>query len=446
MKSARFSPGWLATSLARLAITTSDPVLVGFSGGVDSVALLHALSCLSWPTLRAVHINHGLQPEAQAWGVQVTQMARDCGVSCEVLAVDVITQGQGVEASARVARYKALASYMKPLEVLVVAHHADDQAETVLLQLLRGTGLAGAAGMVPIKAFARGRLARPLLDITHAALAHYVESEGLAFIQDKSNADLRFSRNYIRHAVWPAIARRWPRGHEALARGAHHVQEAQHLLDGYVKEDLKRCTNEKGDLVLPPLKALSPQAQAWVLRGWIREQGGLAPSTDSCNAILAALRITPRSRQQVLRLAGGGIMLRYRERVSWARSVEPINPLSWTGVWELPADYPLPGASGWLRGYEVLGQGLSAARLLGRPLTVSSRMAGARVYIPGRGHRSLKKFLQELGIAPWDRARAVFVFDAEALIAIPGYWTCDRYKARPGERGWVLAIETVGTE
>jgi len=445
LKSARFSPGWLATALAKLAITGSDPILVGFSGGLDSTALLHALSRLSWPALRAVHINHGLQPEAAIWGMQAIQRARDWGVPCEVLTVNIGNQGHGIEASARAARYKALAAYMAPEEVLVVAHHADDQAETIVLQLLRGTGLAGAAGMAPIRTFAKGRLARPLLEMTHEALADYVVAEGLPFIQDESNADLRFSRNYIRHEVWPAIARRWPKGHEAVARGARHLQAAQHLLESYVKADLERCMDEQGDLILPQLRSLSDDAQAWVLRSWLGRHGRPAPSEKSCNAILAALSIIPRSRQQVLRLPGGGTVRRYRDRVSWADAGESSGASSWQGVWVPPADYPLPEAGKRLTGREALGQGLSRERLMGRPLTVRSRVAGARVYIPGRGHRSLKKFLQELGVAPWDRARAIFVFDAEALIAIPGYWLSNSYKALPGERGWVLAIETAGT-
>ncbi|HUW98394.1 MAG TPA: tRNA lysidine(34) synthetase TilS [Acidiferrobacter sp.] len=443
LKSARFSSEWLLGALEKLAITRVDPILVGFSGGLDSTALVHALSRVSWPGLRAVYIDHGLHPDAVVWGAQVRQRAGDWGVPCEVLTVEVCNRGQGIEAAARAARYAALAAYMTPQEVLIVAHQADDQAETIMLQLLRGTGLAGAAGMVPMKAFGKGRLARPLLAMTRTALADYVAAEGLSFSEDTSNADRRFARNYIRHEVWPMLARRWPRGHEALARGARHLQAAQRLLESYVEADVARCTDEHGNLMLAPLHSLSDEAQALVLRGWIRRRGGLAPSERGVNAILAALRIVPRSRQQVLRLKCGGVMRRYRDRVSWAAHEAAGGALSWRGVWAPPADYPLPMAGWRLTGRAALGEGLSRNRLDGKLLTVCSRVAGARVYIPGRGHRSLKKLLQELGVAPWDRARAVFVFDAEALIAIPGYWSCRSYEALPGEPGWVLGIETV---
>ncbi|MHB8252243.1 MAG: tRNA lysidine(34) synthetase TilS [Acidiferrobacter sp.] len=445
LKSARFSPEWLAGALARLAITTADPLLVGFSGGLDSTALLHALAKLSWPALRAVHIDHGLRPESKAWGVQAMRTAHDLGVPCEVVTVNIAQRGQGIEASARAARYEALGATMGPQEVLVVAHHANDQAETMILQLLRGTGLAGAAGMSPVRPFGGGRLVRPLLDMTRAALADYAATEGLSFIEDDSNTDLRFARNYIRHAVWPVLERRWPKGHEALGRGARHLQSAQRLLLAYVDEDVRRCTDHNGALLLSPMRILSQEAQAWVLRSWIRRQGGLAPSETSCQAILAAFRIIPRSRQQMLRLRGGGALRRYRERVLWADSVAPAVPVAWRGIWELPAAYPIPGGDRQLVARPMRGQGLSADRLADRSLVVCSRTFGARVYLPGRGHRSLKKFLQELGIAPWERARVVLVFDASALIAIPGYWVCENYKAGPEERGWALAIETVGT-
>ncbi len=442
----RFSREWLSVSLAKIGIAASDPLLVAFSGGLDSTVLLHALSQLSRPALRAVHINHGLQPQAQAWSDLAVQKASEYGVVCEVLRVTVRKQGQGWEAAARTARYEALASCLRPSEVLIVAHHANDQAETVLLQLLRGAGLSGAGGMVPIKPFGGGRLARPLLDISREALAQYAASEGLGFVTDGSNADLRFARNYIRHAVWPLIAARWPKAQAALARGARLGHEAHELLQSYLALDVKRCTDVSGALLLSEFCALDPAAQAFVLRAWIQEHKGRPPSESSCHTILAALRIIPRSRQQVLRLPGGGVLRRYRDRAFWGVVMEPVEALGpFSGLWDTACDYQLPGTGKRLVGREIQGQGLRWDRLSGKPLAIRSRVPGARVLIPGRGHRSLKKLLQELGVAPWERAQAVFVFDAEALVAIPGYWVCDQYKAGPLERGLVLTIETIET-
>ncbi len=446
MKNANFSGEWLAGSLAKIGIGASDPLLVAFSGGLDSTVLLHALSQLARPALRAVHINHGLQPGAQAWSELAVQKAAEYGVACEVVTVEVRRQGQGWEAAARTARYEALASCLRSGEVLVVAHHANDQAETVLLQLLRGAGLAGAGGMIPVRPFGGGRLARPLLGIGHAALAQYAAREGLSFVTDESNADARFARNYIRRAVWPLIAARWPKAHEALVRGARLGHEAHALLGQYLALDVRRCTDAEGALLLAEFCALNPSAQPFVLRAWIQERGGRAPSESSCRTVLTALRIIPRSRLQVLRLPGGGVLRRYRDRAFWGVDTVPAEaPGPWDGLWDPTCDYPLPGTQRRLVAYEVRGQGLRRDQLSGRPLVVKSRVPGARVLIPGRGHRTLKKLLQELGVAPWERAGAVFVFDAEALIAIPGYWVCDQFRAGPLDWGLVLTIETIET-
>lgn len=442
LKSARFSPQWLVGALGELGITGADSLLLGFSGGLDSTALLHGLSQLNFSSVRAVYVNHGLQAEATVWGKRATETAQSYGISCEVINVLVTVDGQGVEDAARRARYSALAACMSPEDVLLTAHHADDQAETVLLQLLRGTGLAGTAGIAPITPFGKGRLARPLLGVTREALADYVAREGLSFVADASNADVRFARNYIRHMVWPLLRERWPRGQEAMARGARHIQEAHGLLASYVAGDIKRCTDGRGRLILEPLLALSQTAQAWVLRGWIGEQGARPPATETCHKILADIRITPRSRQQVIRLAGGGVMLRYRNTISWRSSFLPstLPPLE-RGTWQPPGPYVLGGWDKVLVAREVLGQGVSVSRLRDRPVAVESRVAGVRVCIPGRGHRTLKKFLQELAIPPWERPDVVFVFDGDALMAVPGYWVCQSYKARPDELGWLFAVE-----
>lgn len=438
-----FSRDWLSAALTKMDIAATDSLLVAFSGGLDSTVLLHALSRLSWPALRAVHVNHGLQPEAQVWSDMAAQRASEYGVACEILRVSVQKQGQGWEAAARRARYEALASCLRPKEVLVVAHHANDQAETVLLQLLRGAGLSGAGGMAAVKPFGPGRLARPLLAISREALARYAARKGLGFVVDASNADLRFARNYIRHAVWPLIATRWPKGHEALARAARLGYEAHDLLQTYLASDVKRCTDGSGALLVPEFCALAKAAQAFVLRAWIQEHKGQPPSESSCHTMVAALRIIPRSRQQVLRLPGGDVLRRYRDRAFWEPATEqPEAPRSFSGLWDPARPFQIPGSKRRLVGRELTGQGLGVDRLSGKPLAVRSRALGARVFIPGRGHRSLKKLLQELGVAPWERGRAVFVFDAEALVAIPGYWVCDQYKAGPLERGLVLTIET----
>lgn len=446
MKDDDFSPERLAADLERLGVMPHAPILVGFSGGLDSTALLHALSRLKWRAVRALHINHRLQPLAERWGQHAVSAARNMGVICEVVAVTVHATDEGTEAAARAARYEAMAAHMREGESLVVAHHAHDQAETLLFQLLRGTGLRGAGGMVPVRPWGPGRLVRPLLHIGRPALAAYVAREGVAFVEDPSNRETRFARNYLRQKVWPVIEQRWPRGYQAMDRATGHFQAAERLLEAYLGDDLRRCRDSSGDLLIPAFLALSRDAQPFVLRRWIQLQGGPAVSDRKCQEVLDALVTVPRSHHQVLRLGGNHVMRRYRNRVSCVAAEPGLEPVasgpSGEGSWQPPSDYLIGGDGPRLVVHEARGLGLRADRLVGKTLTISRRAPGARVFIPGRGHRSLKKFLQELGIPPWERDAVVLVFDGPALIAIPGFWLSTLYGAGPHERGWALSVES----
>lgn len=441
MKSDEFSPERLAADLERLGVLPDSPVLVGFSGGLDSTALLHALSRLKWPAVRAIHINHDLHPWAERWSEHAASAARNMGVVCDVVTVVVRAMGKGTEAAARAARYEALRAHMRETESLVVAHHAHDQAETLLLQLLRGAGLRGAGGMVPVRSFGPGRLVRPLLNVGRPALAAYVAREGLGFVEDPSNRETRFARNYLRQKVWPVIERRWPLGYQAMGRASAHLQAAERLLEAYVGDDLRRCRHTSGDLLVPPFLALSADAQPFVLRLWIQTQGGPALTEHKCREILKAIAMVPRSHHQVLRLGENYTVRRYRDRVSWGATPLSVLKAPGEGLWRPPSDYRIEGDGRRLVIHESLGLGLRVDRLAAKTLSVSGRVLGARVFISGRGHRPLKKFLQELGIAPWERDSLILVFDGPALIAIPGFWLCDSYRAGPHDRGWVLGVE-----
>jgi len=442
LKSVDFSHAWLSDALEALSITPQDPVLLGVSGGADSVALLHALSRLERPRVRAIHINHKLRDDAHKAAQETQAIAQKMGVACTIQTVTVYETGQGLEAAARDARYKALQSALAPGEYLLLAHHAQDQAETMLLQLMRGTGLAGLSGMLPIQPFGPGYLVRPLLTLSHAALMAYVAQENLPVIEDPSNQDERFARNYIRHQIWPLLERRWPHASDAMGRAASHVQAAERLLTYYIDQDLDRSCAPEGGLLIPALLALPMDAQAMVLRRFLKRSGGIAISEAKCREILRALAMVPRSRHQVIRLGYGQTLRRYREHVSWSDAPMPESSPTWECAWVAPEERVLPYQQGRLRVTEGVGAGLSVTKIAGKELRLSGRQKGVRVRIPGRGHRVLKKFLQELGVAPWDRARIVLVFDGDLLIAVPGYFVCDGYKAAPNERGWTLHVDS----
>ncbi len=414
---------------------------MAFSGGRDSAALLHAASRLNRPGLRAVHVDHGLQAAAGAWATQAVATAAALGVPCEVIRVDVGRGGPaGPEANARDARYLALASHMRAGEVLLTAHHADDQAETVLFRLVRGAGLAGLGGMAAIRPFGPGRLARPLLVVPGALLAAYVSAQRVPYVHDPSNDDERYARNYIRHRLLPVISARWPRGVGAINRAADHVRAARGLLASYVARDVQACAGADGALIVPAFLGLAPEARAEVLRAWLVGQGGPSVSEAKCTEILAALAVVPRSRGQVLRLARHGTLRRYRERMVFCKDEGGGEAPALRCVWTPPfADLALEDGRR-LRAVPALGEGVAAARIGGRSLVVATRVPGERVLVPGRGHRALKKLLQEFGIAPWDRSRAVLIFMDDALIAVADHWVCKDFRAGPYEAGLAFHV------
>jgi tRNA(Ile)-lysidine synthase len=308
VKSAAFSEEWLEARLATLLPEYPDVDLcVALSGGVDSVTLLAALARkpsiagrlksspspaarrLRASSLRAIHIHHGLRPNADTWAHHCSTLAAKLGVPLEVIRVKVPQRrGDSVEASARVARYAALARSIRPGEVLLTAHHQDDQLETVLLQLLRGTGIAGLAAVAEVAPFARGRLVRPLLTCSRASLEEWARSHRLSWVDDDSNVDERYDRNYLRHSVVPLIRERWPGAAQALSRTARHASEARRLLEALALADVERAA-VGASLSAQRLRALEPDRRRNALRFWIARAGFILPDTRRLEEIAGPL-------------------------------------------------------------------------------------------------------------------------------------------------------------
>ena len=258
---------------------TASAWCVAFSGGLDSSVLLHLLAELARreavPALSAIHVQHGLQPVAAAWPEHCRQFCAALGIPLQVVAVQVVAQAS-VEQAARQARYAAFAEHLQPGAVLFSAQHRDDQAETLLFRLLRGAGVRGLAAMPGQRPLGRGTLLRPLLDCSRAELQGYAEAHGLSWIEDPSNADTRFSRNFLRQRVMPLLAERWPQASVALARSAAHLSEAEQLLGELARMDLQAARGEPlfPWLALPSLELslvmqLSDARQRNLLRHWL---------------------------------------------------------------------------------------------------------------------------------------------------------------------------------
>jgi tRNA(Ile)-lysidine synthase len=269
-------PGWRGAKIC-----------VALSGGLDSTVLLHAMAALAAGTranLRAIHVDHGLQAASPAWADACAAACHAASVPLEILTLRLApSRGASVEAAAREARYAALAPLLADGEWLLTAHHRDDQLETVLIQLLRGSGVAGLAAMPARVAFGRGSHARPLLDFDRAELAAYAGVHGLAWIDDPMNLDARFDRGWLRSRVLPAVRERWPSASATVARSASHLAEASRLLLEIAQADAAGIVDE-GRLSLEGLARLSRDRQVNLVRGWLREQGLRPPPAARLNA------------------------------------------------------------------------------------------------------------------------------------------------------------------
>ncbi|MFM0500427.1 tRNA lysidine(34) synthetase TilS [Paraburkholderia caffeinilytica] len=427
-----------AVGVALSALPANARIAIAFSGGVDSSVLLDAAMRVAGASrCVALHVHHGLSAHADAWLTHCEAFARERGVEFAAQRVEVPRDaGVSVEAAARDARYRALDAMCatRAIRTLWLAQHADDQAETVLLQLLRGAGLAGLAAMAPeyLPAGASAARVRPLLHLLRAQLEQYASDHNLHWIDDESNADTRYARNALRHEVTPALAVHFPGFRDALARTAAHAASAQRLLDDLARLDLDEAVRDDGRaLSHDALLSLDDDRALNLLRYWMRTQGLVAASTARLTDALRQLREVGKAGEgHSLRIDHAGQALRsYRGLVYWeagdssepadetALSMRTVSELAWQGeaIWRLPqwrgtfvfvavaadsdasdnadaaSDDPdtLP--------VSVLRRGLLSAR---------SRSGGERMRTnaaPGSPSRTLKNLFQERGIPAWKR-------------------------------------------
>ena len=410
----------LRTHLAT-ALTTAPggPLRVGFSGGPDSSALLHALAALPAARARglaAIHVDHGLRADSAAWAAHCVALCAALEVPLTITRVSVARDGgDGLEAAARTARYAAFSDALPAGGVLALAHHRDDQAETVLLKLLRGAGPEGLGGMRPQRAFAGGWLWRPLLDLPRRVLADYAAAHGLACIDDPANAEPGLARGFLRHTILPQLARHWPDPAQALATSAALSREAAAHLDSEAATALitlqagaaarldAACLDAVGWCALPAaLRGL-------VLERWLHAQGLPAP-TRAQRATLEHQLVSARS-DRVPRVAWRGAEVRAWRGRLYAMPAPTDPPRGWRLDW-CGALLPLPG------GGTLALQPQSVA--LDPPLRVRQCRDGERLRPAGDRHtRTVHDLFQQWGVAPWLRARCPLIEDADGnLLAV----------------------------
>lgn len=423
---------------ARLApyCSSAQPttICVGLSGGLDSVVLLHlAAQCRTSVdfSLSAVHVHHGLSPNADAWAQFAVEFAQSLAVPCRVEHVTLTQRrSHGVEAAARNARYAAFAQ--EPASVFLTAHHLGDQAETVLLNLLRGSGLAGLAAMPLARPFGQNStLLRPLLDVPRAQLLDYARQHELTWVEDESNQQTDFDRNFLRHKVIPPAQEAFPAMAQSIYRSARHIAEAQALLDEVAANDLPLCVQGDAFALDTPL---SPLRLKHALRHWLGSHDLVLDTRafdelwrTSCDASADSQPALVWRKQAVRR---------YRNRLFIAAAqIEPgeVQQLAWeNGATVQPA-----GWAGELHWQSVAENGIGEGHLrAGFELRPWRGAVTIRLRADGPAQQ-LKTLAQSLGIPPWQRAATPQVYLKDQLVAWPGVGVDSTFKQTEGETGWL---------
>lgn len=416
-------------------------LVVAFSGGVDSSVLLaalalHAAAGTAPPIrVRAVHVNHGIHPNAPKWAAHCRALGKRLAVEVRVLTTRVArAPGVSLEAAARDARYALLAGELEPGDCLLTGHHEDDQVETVLLQLFRGAGLAGLAAMPAIAPFAAGSLARPLLSRARAELEGWARSQGLSWIDDDTNADESLDRNYLRRQVLPRVRERWQGVGSAVSRSARHAAEGQRLLDTLARADVERASSGAA-LFVPSLRALSPDRRRNALRFWIMQRGARAPDTTRLDELAGPL-IEARPDANPSVAWGDVTVLRHAALLSMHRGQgsAPKEPICVEWAWKSTRRLELPAGGGTLE-LKADPHGPIDLDSLPERVTVNRRSGGEKLR-PRRGGpaRALKSLLQESHLPIAQRRLLPLVFSGVTLLAVGSLWIDESIQLTSGTR------------
>ena len=437
-----FTHNRLLETLGRLPSTSR--YLLAYSGGRDSHVLLHALVGLAAQLpaeLQVLHVDHGLQPASARWARHCAAVCAEFGVACVIERLALRQQkGESPEAQARRERYRALAGHLRAGDIVLTAHHQDDQAETVLLQLLRGAGPAGLAAMPLVSRLGSGYLGRPLLQFSRNALQDYALANRLQWVDDASNRDTGLDRNYLRQRVIPLLKERWPACGRTLSRSARHCAEAQALIDTMAADDLaplldvdSRTLSSSGIAALPASRGRA------VLRAWISGAAFPLPDSTRLDRVLYEVTGAAQDRNPLVHWSGAEVR-RYRDRLHLMSPLPPLDPgllLAWDGR----APLELPAGLGRL----CLEQGPGGIALERWPcdgVQIRFRRGGERLRPAGaRMSVSVKKLLQQKAVPPWQRSRLPLVYIGNELAAVVDLCVCQPFAAGAGEPGLLIRWE-----
>ncbi|MDO6505657.1 tRNA lysidine(34) synthetase TilS [Colwellia sp. 4_MG-2023] len=419
------------------------PVVVAYSGGVDSQVLLHAIaslkkaSPLTQPITNLVtvcHVNHGLSDNAISWQVFAEQACLALNLPLKICRVNVQAQAQkSLESLARDARYQALHSIYQTPSLIITGHHSDDQAETFLLALKRGSGLKGLSAMGNETRQEKDLLLRPLLSVSRADIIDYAKINALTWVEDESNTDTRFDRNFIRNNIMPLLMKRWPSITSTINRSSEHCREGQLLLDELAEEDLNLCISGVNSLTVRSLTQLSQQRFNNVIRYFLTKNNCLMPSTEQLAQLY--LQLNADSDKNPVVKVGDNVIRRHKGTLYLTADFIDISNWHTDIVFNEPkTEIELPDNLGKLYFLKKTSQDITVAsqRIImpnaGQKVTIRFNHSNPICLPDYRNHsRSLKKILQELNIPVWQRKRIPFLYYDDVLVAAIGHFVCQSY-------------------
>ena len=421
------------------------PMLLAFSGGLDSTVLLHLLVRLrdagEIAPFKVMHVHHGLQAQADAWVEHAERLSADVGAELRVIRVLLTNaEGQGIEAAARHARYAALAEGMEEGGVLLTAHHRDDQAETLLIQLMRGSGVRGLSAMANLSPFRDGWHLRPMLELGREQLMEYAQSNGLKWVEDPSNADISLARNHVRHRVIPVLKDHWPQAVHTLSRAARRMAASEGLLQDLGRIDLELArTDEASILDVAALLRLPDERLNNAIRCWLLELSFPLPPEPR----LSEVRRTLSAREDsVPHLSWSGAELR-----RWRGHLYALHPHAAVTtqeidiLWDGQAELRLPLLGLRLEPRLEIGRGLKLDEVMSNGLRIRLRKGGEKIRLNKQLHHSyLKNLLQSSDIPPWQRARVPLFYLGESLAQVTDQWISSDHEADESETGMVVHI------
>lgn len=420
------------------------PICIAYSGGIDSQVLLHLFARLkkSTPSLSifACHVNHGLSEQADNWQAFAAKQCALHDIAFNTETVQLVKKPrQSLEAIARDARYQVFDEVTPSKAIIVTGHHANDQVESFMLALKRGSGIQGLAAMQASTQFRSTdkTLLRPLLAFSRQDIERYAQDHQLQWIEDESNSDQVFDRNFIRHQVIPSLEERWPSVAQSIARTVSHCQEAQGLIDEIAAQDLLTCRAEHDKdkvLSIDALLGLSIIRRKHVIRYFLASHHITMPSEQQLQQLFAGLSVNSESKRQVK--VGNGWIRQYQGELYLTRSFSDVQKwqqiIEVKEIMERPVKIPLPDNMGTLQ-FSYDNEACSKAQFFSvnsatGKLTISFDQPQEKVLPDYRQHRrEMKKLWQELNVAPWQRKRTPMIYSENQLVAVASYFVCQPY-------------------